>query len=560
MGRRRRRSPGRTAAWWWAAASPACWPPGNSPRPATRSRSWRPRRLGRLRGQPHGGRSHAGQRRRILRHAVRRRRRPCRRAWPGRQHRRAPPRRRVGAAAGRPARTSQDRRPGHPRQPLGPGSPAHPWFPGLPAGLPGPVPARSVGAGRRHQRVRAGPGPDGPRVLERLVAPVVGGVHSADPGLLDVDMVAPGLRAGLRGTVPSLPRSPPARGRPAAPARPPPAARPAGLPRPVPQSPASTAACTPSWPHWCDLRDRASPCCANTAADSVSRTPEGWLVTAGGPFRAALLVVAVDGPAAVGLLENAVPALPASSPRPDPTSNWSPWWWTNRTWTAGPAARACWWRRNAGHRGQGTDPCHRKWDWLAAAAGPGPTCCACPTAGRRRRAAQPAGPETDETSWQPPCATLRPAGSQSGGDVVGWDVVRWRGALPFAAVGHKARVADIRQPAPPPAAWPSWVAGWPATASPQSLPTHGSRSQPPRLTIGAGQPVWRVRQYNARPWARVTDFHSARPAARVDDHGLQQVQACTVPDRYPWGTPTGRGSRCLRSGTGPYYGRARVPG
>ena len=38
----------------------------------------------------------------------------------------------------------------------------------------------------------------GRRVLERLVEPVVGGVHSADPGLLDVDMVAPGLRAGIR--------------------------------------------------------------------------------------------------------------------------------------------------------------------------------------------------------------------------------------------------------------------------------------------------------------------------------------------------------------------------
>ena len=30
-------------------------------------------------------------------------------------------------------------------------------------------------------------------------------------------------------------------------------------------------------------------------------------------------------------------------------------------------------------------------------------------------------------------------------DVVGWDVVRWQGALPFAAVGHKARVAGIRK-------------------------------------------------------------------------------------------------------------------
>lgn len=35
-------------------------------------------------------------------------------------------------------------------------------------------------------------------VLQRLVAPVVGGVHSADPDVLDIDMVAPGLRAGIR--------------------------------------------------------------------------------------------------------------------------------------------------------------------------------------------------------------------------------------------------------------------------------------------------------------------------------------------------------------------------
>ncbi|WP_415856277.1 protoporphyrinogen/coproporphyrinogen oxidase, partial [Sinomonas sp. G460-2] len=35
----------------------------------------------------------------------------------------------------------------------------------------------------------------GRRVLGRLVTPVVGGIHSADPALLDIDMVAPGLRA-----------------------------------------------------------------------------------------------------------------------------------------------------------------------------------------------------------------------------------------------------------------------------------------------------------------------------------------------------------------------------
>lgn len=37
----------------------------------------------------------------------------------------------------------------------------------------------------------------GRRVLERLVAPVVGGVHAADPNTLDTEAVAPGLLAGV---------------------------------------------------------------------------------------------------------------------------------------------------------------------------------------------------------------------------------------------------------------------------------------------------------------------------------------------------------------------------
>lgn len=40
----------------------------------------------------------------------------------------------------------------------------------------------------------------GDRVVSRLVEPVVGGVHSADPDDLDVDVVAPGLRAALAET------------------------------------------------------------------------------------------------------------------------------------------------------------------------------------------------------------------------------------------------------------------------------------------------------------------------------------------------------------------------
>jgi oxygen-dependent protoporphyrinogen oxidase len=47
-------------------------------------------------------------------------------------------------------------------------------------------------------------------------------------------------------------------------------------------------------------------------------------------------------------------------------------------------------------------------------------------------------------------------------DLVDWDIVTWAGALPFAAVGHKARVAEVREAC---AALPGlcivggWVAG-----------------------------------------------------------------------------------------------------
>ena len=88
------------------------------------------------------------------------------------------------------------------------GIPANPWDPEvrrslglagslrasldklLPASLGTTAEATSVAALVRARMGR--------RVLDRLVAPVVGGVHSADPDVLDIDMVAPGLRAGIR--------------------------------------------------------------------------------------------------------------------------------------------------------------------------------------------------------------------------------------------------------------------------------------------------------------------------------------------------------------------------
>ena len=68
-----------------------------------------------------------------------------------------------------------------------------------------------------------------------------------------------------------------------------------------------------------DLRARGVQLLAAHRADDVAKTREGWRVTAGeSTFDADRLVVALDGPAAVGLLEKSVPELaglrPASGP------------------------------------------------------------------------------------------------------------------------------------------------------------------------------------------------------------------------------------------------------
>jgi oxygen-dependent protoporphyrinogen oxidase len=60
--------------------------------------------------------------------------------------------------------------------------------------LPGTYAANSVTLGELVRKRM------GDQVLERLVAPIVRGVHSADPDELDLDTVAPGLRAAMRRT------------------------------------------------------------------------------------------------------------------------------------------------------------------------------------------------------------------------------------------------------------------------------------------------------------------------------------------------------------------------
>lgn len=285
----------------------------------------------------------------------------------------------------------------------------------------------------------------GRRVLDRLVAPVVGGVHSADPGLLDVDMVAPGLRAGIRehGSLAAAV-----------------AAQRRGSTQPSVAKAGSAVAGLEGGMHTLvvallsDLRSRGVTLMSGTAADAVERTADGWRVTAGdATYDGGLLVVALPGPAAVGLLQEAVPALAGRSPEGGPDVRLVTLVVDLPELDRRPRGTGILVApQTAGIQAKALTHATAKWDWLAAAAGPGTHVLRLSYG--RLEASEPA---TSETGRSAPAldtellaAALHDASALldvpvRGTDVVGWDVVRWQGALPFAAVGHKARVAEVRK-------------------------------------------------------------------------------------------------------------------
>ena len=299
------------------------------------------------------------------------------------------------------------------------GIPANPWDPEvrrslglagslrasldrfLPASIGGAAEVTSV-SGLVRKRM-------GSRVLDRLVSPVVGGVHSADPGMLDVDMVAPGLRAGLR-------------------------------------KHGSLAAAVSALV--ADLRARGVRLLPGTAASKVARTADGWRVTAGEEtYDAGLLVVAVEGPAAVGLLEGAVPGISGSAPLSGPDVRLVTLVLDKPELDARPRGTGVLVApQTPGVEAKALTHATGKWDWLAAAAGPGRHVVRLSYGRVDGLGLQGGGPATEEDLLG---AALRDAASLLGvpmsrDDLVDWDVVRWQGSLPFAAVGHRARVAGIR--------------------------------------------------------------------------------------------------------------------
>ena len=285
----------------------------------------------------------------------------------------------------------------------------------------------------------------GRRVLERLVAPVVGGVHSADPGLLDVDMVAPGLRAGIRehGSLAAAV-----------------AAQRRGSPQPSAAKAGSAVAGLEGGMYTLvsallsDLRSRGVTLLGGTVADAVERTADGWRVTAGdATYDGGLLVVALPGPAAVGLLQDAVPALAGRNPESGPDVRLVTLVVDLPELDRRPRGTGILVApQTPGIQAKALTHATAKWDWLAAAAGPG-------THVLRLSYGRLDGTSTGapESNGSAPArdadllaAALRDASALldvpvQGTDVVGWDVVRWQGALPFAAVGHKARVAEVRK-------------------------------------------------------------------------------------------------------------------
>lgn len=144
----------------------------------------------------------------------------------------------------------------------------------------------------------------GTTVLERLVVPIAGGIHNADPAELAVDSVAPGLRAALaeHGHLAAAVRAMRAAAPPGAAV----ATVVGGMSR-------LTLALVAA------LRAAGGGVRTATPATGLQRTSDGdWLVTTpGGTLRTPRVVVATPGGAALGLLSGTLPVeevtLPAGS-------------------------------------------------------------------------------------------------------------------------------------------------------------------------------------------------------------------------------------------------------
>jgi oxygen-dependent protoporphyrinogen oxidase len=310
----------------------------------------------------------------------------------------------------------------------------------LPArvGLPdGPV---SVGALVRARLGR--------RVLDRLVTPVVAGVHAADPDLLDLDVALPGLRAAVRaggslGTGVSRLRE-----------RAPAGAAAAGLRGGMHRLPAALLVAAAA--AGVDLR-------AGTSAVALQRHEGGWrVVTTRGPgassggttaagsgtLDADHVVLATPGAAAAGLLAPVVHVDPppqtgvtivtlvVDAPGLD----------------AAPRGTGVLVAPGALVGAKGLTHATAKWEWLAAATAPGRHVV------RLSYGRGPMPPEVDPTTALHDAGLL--LGVRLGPEhLVGAAVTRWPQGLGAPEPGHGDRLAALRDPDGRPTVPGLWVTG-----------------------------------------------------------------------------------------------------
>ncbi len=269
----------------------------------------------------------------------------------------------------------------------------------------------------------------GPRVVDRLVEPVAGGVYAADPDRLDVRTVAPGLDAALRqaGSLSAAVRRLRGGGERAGSAV---ATVTGGLHTVVPA-----------------LVDAARAAGAvlrtGSAVHSLNGGGDGWraALSGGGTVTAGAVVLAVPAPAAAELITSAAPGVPVTVLQApisrvlictlvvdDHRLDRAP-----RGTGVLVSAHA------AGVTAKALTHATAKWPWLAETAGPGRHVL---RLSYGRGMDLPPEPEL-------PALAVRDAGTLLGvpldsGSVVDTAVVRWTSALPAPGPGHAADVAALR--------------------------------------------------------------------------------------------------------------------
>ncbi len=304
----------------------------------------------------------------------------------------------------------------------------------------------------------------GSRVLDRLVSPVVGGRALGRPG--PARRGYGGARTACRYPHARLARR--RRGRPAPGSRPVgdcPDGRHAGCPavrhpRPGLQKAGSAVAGLRGGMHTLidalvrELRGLDVALLGGTRADGVQRALGGWRVTAGrSVFDAERLVVAVEGPAAVALLAGTLPGLTELRPAAGPDVRLVTLVLDSPDLDAAPRGTGVLVSpQSPGIRAKALTHATAKWAWLAERTPPGRHVLrlsygrgdGSPAGGAGRGRPEPGTDEELFDAALEDAATLL-AVPLSRSDVVGWDVVRWSGALPFASLGHKRRVDQVRR-------------------------------------------------------------------------------------------------------------------